>query len=291
LTNQTLRDVEIIVVDNSTNGETVEFITRQPNVKFKSVTAPLGSQPLLRNEGARMANGTIVAFIDDDGVPEPEWLSQILRCYDDSKVGAVGGRIIQGTIQQNSKHVGRMRLFGGPEGNWDSNGDAPLEVDHLQGTNMSFRMEIIRQLGGWDRTYCGGYATFEELDMCIRVKQAGYRILFNPKAVVLHEEAEREGEVGRSVSTSPLLAYYTGRNATYLYLKNFGFTPRVLTASLVVNPMIESIRCLFGSVRNPHLNVLRLNSLVAPILHCAGVARGFFLGLRRFLTPKDNDLP
>ena len=279
LRSQTLSDFEIVVVDNSTNFVTKEFIQGFRDMAYKQVSAKLGAQPLLRNEGVKMATGNIVAFLDDDGYDDPSWLSQIVSCYDNLSIGAAGGRIIQGSPHHNATRVGKLRLLGGIEGNWNYEGDQLFEVDHLQGTNMSFRKSVLEQIRGWDQVYCGGYATYEEPDVCLRVKRAGYKIMFNPKAIVVHGEQQREGGYGRSVNTSPRLAYYSGRNGTYLYLKNLGFRPGVIAASLIANPLVEIARCLFGSARNPQFTKLNGKGLLAVLLHCVGVVRGFFLSL------------
>jgi GT2 family glycosyltransferase len=275
---------ECIVVDNSTNDETQRLFKRRDGMVYTRVNAPLGSQPLLRNAALELAKGEIVCFLDDDGYPEPNWLEELMKCYADPMVGGAGGRILQGQSTTVREKVGRFRLVGGVEGNWNYGGPEMFEVDHLQGTNMSFRRSVLQEIGGWDERYCGGYATYEEPDVCLRVKKLGYKILFNPKAAVTHGEAQREGSFGRSVTASPRLAYYTGRNGTYMYLKNLGWSPRVMTAALVANPAIEIVRCLFGSARKPDLRRLRLVGFNAVVLHLLGVISGVSLSLRYVLS-------
>jgi GT2 family glycosyltransferase len=280
--NQTTQPHEIIVVDNSTDERTQRLIPTLFDVKYLRVAGPLGYQPVLRNEGIKASSGEIVAFLDDDGYAEPRWIEELAKCYDEPDVGGAGGRIMQGDVVTSKDIVGRFRLFGGVEGNWNYTGNDIFPVAHLQGTNMSFRRSVLLQIGGWDEAFCGGYATFEEPDVCLRVTKAGYRILFNPNAVVVHGEARRENQFGRSVNESPRLAYYTGRNGTYLYLKNLGFSPRVIVAALAVNPAIEIARCLFGSARKPMISKLSWRGALGALLHIAGVLRGVFLSVARF---------
>jgi GT2 family glycosyltransferase len=287
LRQQTYSEFQTIIVDNSTDERISELSHKLPGVDYFHVEAPLGAQPLLRNSGIRIANGEIIAFLDDDGYAEATWLDEIVQCFADPSVGAVGGRIVQGDVIVDCSHVGRFRLFGGVEGNWNFDGSHVFEVDHLQGTNMSFRASILKSIGGWDEAYCGGYATYEEADVCLRVKRRGFSILFNPRAVVVHVEALREGTFGRTVNVSPRLAYYTGRNGTYLFLKNLGSTPDILLAALLINPLIETMRCLFGSARNPKIAKASLKGIWAAILHWIGVVRGIFL--RASMSARKSD--
>ena len=289
LMRQTILPHEIILVDNSTDERTRTLIATFPDIKYVLVQGPLGYQPSLRNVGIKESSGDVIAFLDDDGYAEPGWVEELRKCYDDPSVGAVGGRIVQGDPIASKESVGRFRLFGGVEGNWNYTGNDIFPVAHLQGTNMSFRKSVLVQIGGWDEAYCGGYATFEEPDVCLRVSKAGYRILFNPNAVVVHGEARRENQFGRSVHVSPKLAYYTGRNGTYMYLKNLGLSPRVLLAALVCNPAIETARCLFGSARKPKLSNLSSRGVLGALLHAGGVCRGVLLSIAR-LKRKHNGI-
>jgi GT2 family glycosyltransferase len=280
LLHQTIKSFETIVVDNSTTDETERLSPRLEGIRYTRCSTELGAQPRLRNIGIEMSKGEIVAFLDDDGFAEPQWLESLAECYQDPKVGAAGGRIIQGDLAPLNVKVGRLRMIGGVEGNWNFVGPNVLSVDHLQGTNMSFRRSVLQQIGGWDETYCGGYATYEEPDVCIRVRKAGYKILFNPKAAVVHGEEEREGSFGRSVNESPMLAYYTGRNGTYMYLKNFGLRPLPFLAAFVFNPAIEILRCLFGSATKPSLRKLNVNGIYGSCLHVLGVLVGVYLSIK-----------
>lgn len=286
---QTTPAHEIIVVDNSTDERTRKLVQTLPDVKYLHVAGPLGYQPVLRNQGIKASSGEIVAFLDDDGYAEPRWIEELGKCYDDPGVGAVGGRILQGDLVTSRDIVGGFRLFGGVEGNWNYSGNDIFPVEHLQGTNMSFRRSVLLQIGGWDEAYCGGYATFEEPDVCLRISKAGYRILFNPNAVVVHGEAVRENQFGRCVHESPKLAYYTGRNGTYMYLKNLGLSPRVLFAALVGNPAIEVARCLFGSARKPKISNLSFKGVFGALLHTAGVCRGVLLSFGRFIRNDEQE--
>lgn len=142
-----------------------------------------------RNTGAREASGSIVAFIDDDAVPEPDWLEQLAGPYEDDGVVAVGGDVIP------SWSASPPSWFP-PEFNWvvgcSYRGlpEARAHVRNLIGANMSFRREVFEQLeffsglGHANGRSLGG----EETDFCIRLAEAfpGRSIVYEPQARVRH---------------------------------------------------------------------------------------------------------
>jgi glucosyl-dolichyl phosphate glucuronosyltransferase len=136
-----------------------------------------------RNSGCAVATGTIVAFLDDDAVANPDWLERLRAPYEQPHVMGVGG------------HVEPMWLSGRPrwfpsEFGWVVGcayaglPTTPAEVRNLIGANMSFRREVIGSLGGFS-SHVGRVGKqlvhCEETEFCIRLKQ---RL---PDAVLVHE--------------------------------------------------------------------------------------------------------
>lgn len=142
-----------------------------------------------RNAGVRGATGSIVAFIDDDAVAEPDWLERIAEAYEDEQTIAVGGAILPKWSQS------RPSWFP-PEFDWvvgctyQGMPDARTEVRNLIGANMSFRSEVFEQLeffpglGHARGRSLGG----TETDFCIRLAEAlpARRIVYEPRARVHH---------------------------------------------------------------------------------------------------------
>jgi GT2 family glycosyltransferase len=220
---------ETIVVDSS-DGEETQKVLKQPGYQdIRKVRIPGGrdNMPEARNRGMSVAQGRIFAFIDDDSFVQEGWLPHIVRHYDDAGVGGVGGRLIDDRVPPEAIYdiVGRVDPDGRIHLNFQYDPGGPIPVDHFQGCNMSFRVEALRKTGGFDPNFAGPNF-MEETDLCTRVRAAGYRLIFDPAAVVHHVNVPREG-MGRS-DDDPRVAYWGIRNRVYFTLKNFPLTfPRL----------------------------------------------------------------
>lgn len=240
---------EIIVVDNSTSNDTESYIARNyPGIVYIRCGSGLAGQPVMRNMAIKVAKGEVIAFIDDDGYPEPEWLDAILECYMDPKVGAAGGRIIQGAETRpyvNGKCVvGYWDFFRGPVGNFNADTGGIVEVSHLQGTNMTFRTELLTGVGGFDPYLAKGYAAFEDTDAVLAIHGRGYKVVFNPKAVVAHGLLKREGHIGRKIGEKVSTAYSYGRNHAYIVIKHGGITLSSLLQAGFIGAAVDAKRCM-----------------------------------------------
>lgn len=135
-----------------------------------------------RNTGLAISSGEIVAFVDDDAIPEPDWLERLLEGYDDPHVAGVGGVI------EPSWEPSRPAWFPA-EFDWVvgcSYVGLPAErtfVRNLMGCNMSFRRELLERVDGFRL----GYGC-DETELCIRIVQddPAARFLYQPTARVHH---------------------------------------------------------------------------------------------------------
>jgi GT2 family glycosyltransferase len=143
-----------------------------------------------RNTGIAEAKGSIVAFVDDDARPEPDWIEQLLAAYDDPSVMAVGGVAVPVWPTRRPDHLP-------PELDWVvgcTYRGQPVErseVRNLWGCNMSVRREAFDLVGTFDEEI-GRIGLIplgcEETELCIRLGQQvpGARVVFEPRARVHH---------------------------------------------------------------------------------------------------------
>lgn len=143
-----------------------------------------------RNSGIAAATGAIIAFLDDDAVAEPTWLAQLWAAYDDPHVAGAGGAIeplwLSGKPQWMPVEfhwVVGCTYRGMPE--------RPTPVRNLIGCNMSFRRELVEQIGGFRIGRVGALSMGQENDeteLCIRLGAAHpeAQLLFLPTARVQH---------------------------------------------------------------------------------------------------------
>jgi len=165
-----------------------------------------------RNIGIGRAANNILIFVDDDVVIESAWLKSLLQHYDDISVGGVGGRVKVHGLKGGSSTFKTGSIDAGfVVGNWDPPLKETFDVQHLLGCNMSFRKALVMKVGGFGNFFRS--CNFrEETDLCLRIRQLGYRILFDPNASLEHKAMGRKHLGSRWI-------YYYIRNTVYLYLK------------------------------------------------------------------------
>ena len=183
-------EFEVIVVNGPSTDNSGEVISSWLP-KIRAGTCDVANLSVSRNIGICMARGDIVAFIDDDAIPEPEWLTQLAEAYSAPIVGAVGGLVYNHTgydIQYRYCLVDRF-------GNADLSLPGPTphlsfpksdRFPHLLGCNSSFRRSALLEIGGFDEEY---EYFLDETDVCLRIVDAGYIIAQLPSAYVHHKYA------------------------------------------------------------------------------------------------------
>lgn len=142
-----------------------------------------------RNVGVNAAQGEVVAFIDDDAVPEPTWLSHLAAGFTDPDVVQVGGT----TLGRNGLSVQHAAALVDATGQSfpvsvsmeDPAVLTPADGKHprLHGTNMALRWSAITEHAGFDERFA---FYLDETDLSYRVSCGGGRTVFAPKAVVHH---------------------------------------------------------------------------------------------------------
>ena len=117
--------------------------------------------------------------------------------------------------------------------------------NHVQGCNMSFRKEALIKAGGFDERF-GGSAHLEETDLCLRIRRNEYKIVFDPKAELIHL---KDTKGGCRAENYKQWFYWYGHNNMLFFLKNFSqylfpifiissFIRLLLSAGKRYNPMI-----------------------------------------------------
>jgi cellulose synthase/poly-beta-1,6-N-acetylglucosamine synthase-like glycosyltransferase len=171
------------------------------------------------NAGLDAATGDVMAITDDDAVPRADWLARMMRHFErDPQVGGVGGRDwVQGEQNGAQTVVGKVRWYGRVIGNHHLGVGESREVDLLKGANMGFRRAAlvgieIEQLRG------SGIQTHWEIGLCLAVKRARWRLVYDPGVAVDHYPAQRFDEDQRS-GRSLLALQNEVYNQTYVLLR------------------------------------------------------------------------
>jgi glycosyltransferase involved in cell wall biosynthesis len=188
---QSLKPMEIIVVDNAmVDGRTSEvasrFGARYVQEKYKGASSA-------RNRGVAESAGDIIAYLDDDAYPEPQWLSSLLAGFEDEQVMAVGGRTIAPAVDQESREL--CALIQGPGTIMEQ---VVVDKDHPQWFemtafgglgmtgNMGFRRIAFDVVNGFDSRLGLPDAAGEEQFAVFNLVDRGYKAAYMPDAVVTH---------------------------------------------------------------------------------------------------------
>ena len=199
LEHQHLQPAETVVVidHNPPLFERARRELRGPIVVENSDPPGLGGA---RNSGIAVSSGSVVAFLDDDAVASPDWLSLLVEQYSDPEVAGVGGAIepIWSTVRPRwfpteFDWVVGCTYRGMPE--------TAKEVRNLVGCNMSFRRDLLDAIGRFrpgltlrgsatPRRRGGPRSTYscDETELCIRLRQRwpSRKLIYVPDARVLH---------------------------------------------------------------------------------------------------------
>lgn len=160
----------IIVDDNSTDAtqEKIGILRAQASINVRYIRQERNGGPArARNEGIRRAVGSIVAITDDDCLPEPQWLEQLLASFTDASVVGAEGPIIS-----NAERISALTH--------QVTNDVP---GALFTANIAYRKDVLFDIGLFDERF--PYPQDEDLDLGLRACEHG-RIVFNRDAVVFH---------------------------------------------------------------------------------------------------------
>lgn len=187
---------EVIVVDNGSDETTRQMLSGVSGLRVIRNDSNEGFVGAC-NQGAAAARGEFVLFLNNDTIVLPDWLNALLRTFErDSTVGAVGARLVypDGRLQE----AGGIIWSDGHGWNYGRNEDpnAPAfgyvrEVDYCSGACLIVRRSLFERLDGFDTRYSPAY--YEDVDLAFRLREIGYRVLYQPAARVVHFEGATAG--------------------------------------------------------------------------------------------------
>lgn len=211
-------DFEVVVVNGPSTDDTLEMLESWAG-KIRILQCSKANLSVSRNIGICAAAGDVVAFLDDDAIPEPEWLSQLALAYANPHVGGVGGFVFNHTGCDFQYSYGVVDRLGNPDleiGRATPGRSFPGSdsFPHLLGCNSSFRKSALLDIGGFDEEY---EYFLDETDVCLRLVDAGHLIAQLPCAFVHHKYAPSDirGDNRIVKNRYPII-----KNKIYFMLKN-----------------------------------------------------------------------
>lgn len=223
LYNQTHGNFEVIVVADALPDGFADTV--------KYVPYATANISVARNLGINAAAGDIIAYCDDDAIPDPAWLERLCAPFSDSDIGATSGF----TRARNgiSRQWGAIRFdLTGEDHPFDlhkttefaPNINMPVK---LIGTNMAFRANALRDIGGFDQAY---RFYLEDADVKLRLDQAGWKSAIVPSAEVHHSFA---ASARRTKARAPMDLTEIGASKAYFCAQHM---------SPPIEPAIEAFR-------------------------------------------------
>lgn len=197
--------IEFLVVDNgSEEAGTLALFDRlraDPRVRILAAPGPF-NYAALNNQAAAEARGEVLLLLNNDiDVMEPGWLRELASQALRPEVGAVGakllyadGRLQHGGVVTGVAGVADHYLLRSAPGDSGYFGSLALvrEVSAVTGACLALRRTVFEQVGGLDAANLA--VAFNDIDLCLRIRAAGYRILWTPFAELHHLESASRGK-------------------------------------------------------------------------------------------------
>lgn len=186
---------ELLVIDDGSADGSNKVISHYP-VRLIQHGQNLGLAAA-RNTAVSEATGDVIIFVDVDAYADADLVSTLLGGYDRPEVGGVGGQGIEANIRSLADRWRRAHAS-------QSHGQRPRDVQFLYGLCMSFRLEALREVGGFNPAL---RTNAEDLDIGLRLSAAGYRLRYLPDAEVYHQRTDDIESLKRTMTAWCTAAY------------------------------------------------------------------------------------
>jgi len=172
------RLLEVVVVDDgSPRPVSLEAPAR---LALQVIRQQRSGPGAARNTGVAAASGAVIAFVDDDCEPEPEWVDRLVRRLEDEPGTVLGGRVVN-ALTDNPYSEASQALVSYLYRSYGARESARI---FFTTNNLALRREAFLAVGGFDPAF--RRAAGEDREFCARCLRAGYRLAYAPDAVVRH---------------------------------------------------------------------------------------------------------
>lgn len=188
---------ELILVDDKATAAVKDVVRRIAGATVMLNDENVGYTRSL-NRGAARARGEFFVFLNDDTSPQPGWLEAMIDCArSSSDIGVVVPMYLDqdGRLKEAGSIIwsdGSAENFGRGDADPDRSRYAyRRDVDYGSGACLLVRADLFREISGLDERFSPAY--YEDVDLCFAVREAGARVVYEPRARVVHVEGATAG--------------------------------------------------------------------------------------------------
>ncbi len=188
---------EVIIVDNGSTDGTKEFLASLAgDIQVVTNDSNLGFA-IACNQGAKAATGKYVVFLNNDTIPLEGWLSALVdEIEQHSEVSIVGSKLLypNNTIQHAGVVFSKISLtpyhiFNSVKSDFAA-ANIRQEFQAVTAACLLIRQEAFHFVGGFDEEFRNG---FEDVDLCLKIRESGKKVIYQPKSVLYHLEEQTPG--------------------------------------------------------------------------------------------------
>lgn len=187
---------EVIVVDDGSADATAQWMPRVEGLRYHRRAAN-GGFIAACNDGAALARGEVLVFLNNDTLPQPGWLDALLATFDaQPDTGLAVAQLLypDGRLQESGGVVfadGSAWSYGRFEAADDPRYGYVREADYGSGAALAIPRALFGSIGGFDPRYAPAY--YEDTDLAFAVRAAGRKVRVQPASRVLHDEGTTAG--------------------------------------------------------------------------------------------------
>ncbi len=282
LERQSRQDFEVLLIMKDTDTSPIKS-----TVPLRIISQKRAGLVGAMNDALEHVKTPLTIRIDDDVVVAPSWFEAIVQSFSQKDVGGVTGPTLISADELSSRDLmkwitrleksdnillkplkwlyfdfiyqGQIKEIGRflPSGVFSlgSNFEAslrlknPIEVDHVEACNFAFRTELLQRFGGFDPRFTKGLGDYHEADISFKVTKAGYRILFDPKAIAHHH-------IGTGVAEDRGEAYDRMRNFVRFYKRHLSTQSPDGWIRFAANISIQHVYFFYKWLKTGHVDNL-----------------------------------
>ncbi|MBC8472002.1 MAG: glycosyltransferase family 2 protein [Planctomycetes bacterium] len=257
---------EVIIVDNASTDGTVDAIKKE----FSQVVVVENKEnrgfAAANNQAVELSQGEYVFLLNPDTILHPKSLDILVKFMDSNEdVGACGPKLlnVDGSNQDSVRCFPSFRgalhrhtafkllgIFKGQYKKWvmyDFKYNYQKDVDQVMGAAMMIRKSVTEQVGVMDERF---FMYYEEVDLCYRIKQAGWRIVYIPQAFITHIGGGSSGQIPvskRIMAMTSLLKFFRKHRGIWTtHIFSCVFKPAVVLRDLM-NIVFGTIKYIFAT--------------------------------------------